>query len=81
MANTSTASSTKGLSTAYPHPCLSALIRRYVSKRRRWSAGGAEAARLRERDWQRAQLPDAIRDLVLDDQRLRSPICWNVFDD
>jgi hypothetical protein len=45
------------------------------------AAGGAESARVRERDWQRAQLPDAIRDLVLDDQRLRSPICWNAFDD
>ncbi len=41
----------------------------------------AETARLRERDWQRAQLPAEIRDLVLDDQRLRSAICWNVFDD
>lgn len=30
--------------------------------------------------WQRAQLPDAIRDLVLDDQRNRNPICWFVFD-
>lgn len=30
--------------------------------------------------WQRAQLPEAIRDLVLDDQRLRNPICWFVFD-
>jgi hypothetical protein len=39
------------------------------------------AARLRERDWQRAQLPPAVRELVLDDQRRRSPICWNVFDD
>jgi hypothetical protein len=25
-------------------------------------------------------LPDAIRDLVLDDQRLRNEICWSVFD-
>jgi hypothetical protein len=41
----------------------------------------ADAARLTERDWQRAQLPEEIRELVLDDQRLRSPICWNVFDD
>jgi hypothetical protein len=40
----------------------------------------ADEARLAERDWQRAQLPDALRDLVLDDQRQRSPICWNVFD-
>ena len=30
--------------------------------------------------WQRDQLPDAIRDLVLDDQRLRNDICWSVFD-
>jgi hypothetical protein len=30
--------------------------------------------------WQREQLPDAIRDLVLDDQRLRNEICWSVFE-
>lgn len=30
--------------------------------------------------WQRDQLPDAIRALVLDDQRLRNDICWSVFD-
>jgi hypothetical protein len=30
--------------------------------------------------WQRGQLPDAIRELVLDDQRLRNDICWSVFD-
>ncbi len=30
--------------------------------------------------WQRDQLPDAIRDLVLDDERLRNDICWSVFD-
>ncbi len=30
--------------------------------------------------WQRDQLPDAIRDLVLDDQQLRNDICWSVFD-
>lgn len=41
----------------------------------------AEAARVAERDWQRAQLPAAIRELVLDDQRRRSAICWNAFDD
>ena len=33
-----------------------------------------------ECQWQREQLPDAIRDLVLDDQRLRNEICWFVFD-
>lgn len=30
--------------------------------------------------WQREQLPDEIRDLVMDDQRLRNDICWSVFD-
>lgn len=30
--------------------------------------------------WQREQLPDAIRDLVLEDQRVRNPLCWWVFD-
>jgi hypothetical protein len=38
-----------------------------------------EAGRL-ECQWQRAQLPDAIRELVLDDQRLRNEYCWFVFD-
>ena len=44
-------------------------------------ADDAGLARARERDWQRDQLPAAVRDLVLDDQRQRSAICWNVFDD
>lgn len=30
--------------------------------------------------WQREQLPETIRDLVLDDQRLRNDICWSAFD-
>jgi hypothetical protein len=30
--------------------------------------------------WQREQLPDPIRELVLDDQRLRNDLCWSVFD-
>jgi hypothetical protein len=33
-----------------------------------------------ECEWQREQLPPAIRDLVLDDQRLRNHLCWFVFD-
>jgi len=40
---------------------------------------GETAGRL-ECCWQREQLPDAIRELVLDDQRLRNEICWSVFD-
>lgn len=30
--------------------------------------------------WQRDHLPDAIRELVLDNQRVRNDICWSVFD-
>ncbi len=40
---------------------------------------GGSAGRLECR-WQRDQLPEAICDLVLDDQRLRNDICWSVFD-
>jgi hypothetical protein len=39
----------------------------------RLEAGHAECRR------QRAQLPVQIRDLVLDDQRLRNEYCWFVF--
>ena len=42
--------------------------------------GEGESAGRIECRWQRDQLPDAIRDLVLDDQRLRNDICWSVFD-
>lgn len=42
--------------------------------------GGAESAGRRECKWQRGRLPDPIRELVLDDQRLRNGICWSVFD-
>ena len=38
-----------------------------------------QAGRL-ECQWQHEQLPDPIRVLVLDDQRLRNEICWFVFD-
>jgi len=40
---------------------------------------GEDAGR-RECQWQRDQLPRAIRELVIDDQRLRNDICWSVFD-
>ena len=43
-------------------------------------AGEEMAAGSEECRWQREQLPDPIRDLVLDDQRLRNEICWSVFD-
>lgn len=41
----------------------------------------AEQARIGERDWQRGQLPAAVRDLVLEDQVARNDICWGVFSD
>jgi hypothetical protein len=44
------------------------------------SEGEREAAGREEREWQRARLPHAIRELVLDDQRLRNELCWFVFD-
>ncbi len=42
--------------------------------------GEAERAGRLECQWQRDQLPEAIRGLVLDDQRLRNDLCWSVFD-
>jgi hypothetical protein len=54
----------------------------YAIKAARAAVAGCEgerAGRLECR-WQREQLPDAIRELVLEDQRLRNAICWSVFD-
>ena len=42
--------------------------------------GEGESAGRVECLWQREQLPDAIRELVLDDERLRNDICWSVFE-
>jgi hypothetical protein len=42
--------------------------------------GESESAGRLECRWQRDQLPEAIRELVLDDERLRNDICWSVFD-
>lgn len=54
----------------------------YAIKAARATAPGreGETAGRFECRWQREQLPDAIRELVLDDQRLRNEICWSVFD-
>jgi len=43
------------------------------------AAEGENAGRA-ECQWQRDQLPAAIRELVLDDQRIRNELCWYVFD-
>jgi thymidine phosphorylase len=42
--------------------------------------GEREQAGRQECKWQREQLPHEIRELVLDDQRLRNKACWFVFD-
>jgi len=42
--------------------------------------GEQEQAGRLECQWQQAQLPSEIRELVLDDQRLRNEVCWSVFD-
>ncbi len=42
--------------------------------------GKGDSTGRRECRWQRGRLPDAIRELVLDDQRLRNDICWGVFE-
>jgi hypothetical protein len=53
----------------------------YAIKAVRAAAPGKEEAAGRlECAWQREQLPSAIRELVLDDQRLRNDICWSVFE-
>ena len=43
-------------------------------------AGAGDEAGRGECRWQRARLPGGIRELVLDDQRLRNELCWFVFD-
>ncbi len=43
------------------------------------AAGESEAVGLLECRWQRDLLPEVIRELVLDDQRLRNDLCWSVF--
>jgi hypothetical protein len=53
----------------------------YAIKAARAASPGCEgeSAGQLECRWQREQLPDAIRELVLEDQRLRNDICWSVF--
>src|SRR6201989_2690086 len=54
----------------------------YAIKAARASApgGDGQGPGRPECQWQRDQLPEAIRELVLDDQRLRNDICWSAFD-
>jgi hypothetical protein len=54
----------------------------YAIKAARAAAPGCEGERAGQLEcpWQREQLPDAIRELVLADQQLRNEICWSVVD-
>ena len=53
----------------------------YAIKAERAAAAEGEraAAGRLECQWQRAELPNEIRELVLDDQRLRNEKCWSLF--
>ena len=53
----------------------------YAIKAARGAApvGDVESAGRRECQWQHHQLPEAIRYLVLDDERSRNDLCWSVF--
>jgi hypothetical protein len=52
----------------------------YAIRAARAAAPSDAEAGQRECQWQRDQLPAAIHELVLDDQRLRNHLCWSVFD-
>jgi len=49
-------------------------VRAAASEEQREQAGRLEC------QWQRARLPAEIRELVLDDQKLRNEKCWSLFD-
>jgi hypothetical protein len=71
-----------GQAGAVPHVAAHELgAAAYAIKAARAAApdGEAGAAGRLECRWQRDQLPEAIRELVLDDEQLRNGICWSVF--
>jgi hypothetical protein len=72
-----------GQAAAAPHVAAHELgAAAYAIKAARAAAprGEEEEAGRFECQWQREQLPEGIRELALDDQRLRNDICWSVFD-
>jgi hypothetical protein len=72
-----------GQAAAVPHVAAHELgAAAYAIKAARAAApdGDGDRAGQLECRWQRDQLPEAIRELVLDDQRLRNDICWSVFE-
>ena len=53
----------------------------YAIKAAQTAESGHSRVALVERDWQRRQLPDQIREVVLEDQIRRNDICFSVFAD
>lgn len=51
-----------------------------IKAARSGTPGDEDLAGHLECEWQRDQLPDAIRELVVEDQWRRNDICWRVFD-
>ena len=51
-----------------------------IKAARAGSPDDADLAGRLECAWQRDQLPEAIRALVIEDQRRRNDICWQVFE-
>lgn len=73
-----------GQATAVAHVAAHDLGAAAYAIRAAVAAGSApDSTRIRaaERAWQLRRVPDELRDLVIDDMRARSSICWNVFDD
>jgi hypothetical protein len=52
----------------------------YAIRAARAAANDQDDAGQLEFRWQRERLPDTIRALVLEDQRLRNELCWSVFE-
>jgi hypothetical protein len=72
-----------GQAAAVGHVAAHELGAAAYSIRAAWAAAPEherEASGRLECQWQRAQLAHEIRELVLDDQRLRNELCWFAFD-
>lgn len=71
-----------GQAAAVPHVAsheLGAAVYGIRAARAAAPAEDRESAGQQECQWQRDHLPDEIRELVLDDQRIRNKDCWSLF--
>lgn len=72
-----------GQAAVVPHVAaheLGAAAYAILAARAATSESNREEAGKLECQWQRKHLPDAIRELVLNDESVRNDICWFVFD-